>query len=71
MEYELEKIKSRANHIEVLLTDKKKLLKEKELSMLVRKKMKEYEKNKISEFSKQSYSSDDYKDPKEKINPEN
>jgi len=45
LSYELEKIKSRARHIEVLLSDKEKLFKEKELAMLVKQKMILYEKN--------------------------
>ena len=45
--YELEKIKSRANHIQTLLEDKQKLLKDKELSMLIKQKLKLYEKQKM------------------------
>ena len=40
----LDKIKSRSNHIHTLLNDKEQLLKEKELSMLVKQKLKLYEK---------------------------
>lgn len=43
----MEKIKSRANHIQNLLEDKQKLLKEKELSMLIKQKLKLYEKQKM------------------------
>ena len=42
LEYELDKIRSRAQHIQNLLEDKKKLLKEKELSMLIKQKLKLY-----------------------------
>lgn len=50
LNYELEKIKSRAQHIQTLLEDKQKLLKEKELSMLIKQKLKLYEKEKLSDI---------------------
>jgi hypothetical protein len=50
LNYELEKIKSRAQHIQMLLEDKQKLLREKELSMLVKQKLKLYQKEKLSEI---------------------
>lgn len=42
MENDIDTIKSKARHIELLLTDKAKLLKEKELAMLVKQKLKLY-----------------------------
>ena len=51
MNYELEKIKSRAQHISTLLEDKQKLLKEKELSMLIKQKLKLYEKQKFDSIA--------------------
>lgn len=54
--YELEKIKSRANHIQNLLEDKQKLLKEKELSMLIKQKLKLYEKQKMDAIKANSKS---------------
>lgn len=59
LDYSLEKIKSRAQHITVLLEDKHKLLKEKELSMLVKQKLKLYEKSKLSELKNEKYSNSD------------
>lgn len=56
LDYTLEKIKSRAQHITVLLQDKEKLLKEKELSMLVKQKLKLYEKSKLSDLKNERYS---------------
>lgn len=50
LNYELEKIKSRAQHIQTLLEDKQKLLKEKELSMLIKQKLKLYEKERLGDI---------------------
>lgn len=50
LSYELEKIKSRAQHIQTLLEDKQKLLKEKELSMLIKQKLKLYEKDRLEDI---------------------
>ena len=46
MENDIDTIKSKARHIEILLTDKAKLLKEKELAMLVKQKLRLYEESK-------------------------
>lgn len=56
MNSNIEKIKSRAHHITELLSNKEKLLKEKELSMLVKQKLKLYEKNKLNQLKKENYS---------------
>jgi hypothetical protein len=45
-------IMSKARHIEILLTDKDKLLREKELAMLIKQKVKIYEEKQVSKLKK-------------------